>query len=650
MPRIVLALCLTIAFTIPSVSAIVFAEEPARTLQSLLAEARDAQSRRDFDAAAESYRKAVALDPSVPELWADLGLMEHEMGNFKDAIDSFTKAAHLNPSLYVPQLFLGIDNLKLKRAGTAIPFLQKAEKLNPTDPEAPITLGRALGIAGNANASSDAYWRALNLAPGNGNAWFGLGMAYLQQVDSDARVLTGTFKDSNSSKLRAGELLAEQGALIQAARHFQDALATPPVLPCSHAGYAIVLLRQKEIAAAKTEFDREAAAGSGCPLTRLGLAELQLVQGNTESALRELVAIWAADADFFRESLPLLRDGITTEQSENLFTLANQWAASNQIPAGFVDSIRAGLDSDAPATGVLPRADAGTPEQKKEALPPLSTDAEKFHLSGHFRECSEMLRPRLSVLPERLLLLLASCAFYTGDYRTASLAARKLAVNATTRQIGLYWESKAGQKLAIAALTRAGEIDANSPAMHVLLGDAYRQRRLWGDAIAEYRKALALQPENRSGRLGLAISLFQDGKTEEAFAANQDLLQKDPGDPEANMLAGEIFVQRQEYAGAEAYLNKCRGIQPDLKPRLHALLGEVYANTGRDNEALSEFKIAAASDEDGSIHYQMARLYQKNGDKIAAAQAFRDSQSLRRQWDEHARVAPEQSSTDLSHQ
>ncbi|HXR40713.1 MAG TPA: tetratricopeptide repeat protein [Terracidiphilus sp.] len=631
-------------------NAIVFAEAPAQTVQSLVAEARAAQSKGDLRTAAEAYRKATGLEPSVPELWANLGLMYHEMGSFDEAIKSFTEAARLNPSLYVPQLFMGIDYLKLKRTETAIPFLEKAEKLSPADPQAPIELGRAFAIAGSANASSDAYWRAANLAPGNGKVWFGLGMAYLQQVDSDARVLTSTYKDSNTSKLRAGELMAEQGKLLQAARDYQDALSGPSPLSCSHAGYGIVLLREKAIAEAKAEFDRESSSNPGCPLTRVGFAALQLVQDDTGNALKELTAIWNADADFLRGSLPLLRDAITTEQGKKLFDLAKQWQANNQIPSGFVDAIQAGLGSDAPVAAVLTRVKADPPELRKEAMPPLSTDPEKFYLSGHFRECSETLRPRLSVLPERHLSLLAQCAFYTGDYRTASLAARRLAMAATTRQIGLYWESKADQRLAIAALTRAGEIDANSPGMHVLLGDAYRQRRSWEGAVTEYRKALVLEPDNRSGRLGLAISLYEDGKSEEALASDKELLLKNPEDPEANLLAGEVFVRHQQYADAEPYLKKSRDVQPEFMPRLHALLGDVYANMGRDSEALSEFKIAMTSDEDGSIHYQMARLYQKTGDKKAAAEAFQTSRQLREKWDASASFAPQQPSTDISRQ
>jgi tetratricopeptide (TPR) repeat protein len=620
-------------------------------LQSYLAAAQQAAARKDFSAAADSYRKAIKVKPRVAELWANLGLMYHEAGSFDEAITSFAEAARLNPSLYVPQLFLGIDFLELKRTEKAIPYLEKAAKLNPADPEAPITLGRAFAIAGKDDGSSDAYWRAVVLAPGNGSAWFGLGMAYLRQVDSDARDMTGTYKDSTYGKLRAGELFAEQGKLIQAARAYRDALSEPFPPPCSHAGYGMVLLQEKSTAEAEAEFDRESVSSPGCPLTRVGKVALQLTQGDKESALRELIAIWQADAGFLQGSLPWLRNEVTAQETEELLELVHAWQANNQVPAGFADSIRAGLESDAPVVADLTRFGAGTPGQRKDATPSLPPEIENLYLSGHFRECSETLRPRLNALPERYLKLLASSAFYAGDYRTASLAARGLARNAATRQIGLYWKSKADQRLAIAALARAGEIDANSPGMHVLLGDAYRQRRSWGDAITEYRKALVLEPNNRSGKLGLAISLHESGKSEDALAVDKELMLQDPDDPEANLLAGEVLVRYyQRYAEAEPYLKKSRGAQPEFMPLLHALLGDVYANTDRVNEALSEFKMAMANDEDGSIHYQMARLYQKVGDKKAAAEAFLVSKQLREKLDASASFEAQQSNAGVSHQ
>src|ERR1700730_5257044 len=62
-------------------------------LQSYLAAAQQAAARKDFFAAADSYRHAVQLRPQTAELWADLGLMCHEARDFPEAIKSFTEAA-----------------------------------------------------------------------------------------------------------------------------------------------------------------------------------------------------------------------------------------------------------------------------------------------------------------------------------------------------------------------------------------------------------------------------------------------------------------------------------------------------------------------------------------------------------------------------
>ncbi len=89
MPRTIFAICVAIAFTQLHVNAVRAAEDHTQTVQSFLVEAREAQSRKDFHGAAESYKKAVRLDPSTPELWTNLGLMYHESGESSEAIESF---------------------------------------------------------------------------------------------------------------------------------------------------------------------------------------------------------------------------------------------------------------------------------------------------------------------------------------------------------------------------------------------------------------------------------------------------------------------------------------------------------------------------------------------------------------------------------
>jgi hypothetical protein len=63
-------------------------------------------------------------------------------------------------------------------------------------------------------------------------------------------------------------------------------------------------------------------------------------------------------------------------------------------------------------------------------------------------------------------------------------------------------------------------------------------------------------------------------------------------------------------------------------PRIHALLGEIYAAQGDTQRAIAEYKLGLSSDDDGSVHFQLGRLYQKAGEAALAADAFATSKSL----------------------
>ncbi|MGA8669486.1 MAG: tetratricopeptide repeat protein [Terracidiphilus sp.] len=641
-----LALCMTLPPATSVVSGSAVAQDRDQTIQSLLADARVAQSRGDFTQAAEAYRKAVALDPSVPELWANLGLMDHEAGKSTEAIESFERAIRLNPSLFAPQLFLGMEYLKSKDPEAAIPFLEKAEKLNPNDLQAAFNLGKAYTMSNQADRAVDAYLIATRLAPNDGNAWLNLGTAYLQQVENDARLMTSVYSHSSYVSLRAAETLAEEGKPIPAERDYKAAIASGSPPPCAHAEFGITLLRTKNVADAREQFELETKAGSHCGLAPLGLGVIQLVEGHPEDALTKLISISMADHGFVESSLPLFRDAVSAEQAKLLIDLSRARENDNSasVPIGSLIE-KTFVSDETPAQIEFSDADRSSSEGAE-----APSDAERLYAAGQFALCSDALKPVIVTIASDQLQLLASCSFYAGDYRTTSASARRLESNPPTRAEGLYWETKADQRLAIAALTRAGEIDADSPRMHVLLGDTFRQKRHWDEAESEYRKAVALDPTSHAARLSLAIVLFTELKNDEAFNIDRSLLADDPNDSEANLLAGEILVQRNTYAEAEAYLSKCRNLPPEFLPRLHALLGEVYAATDRIPAAILEYKKGLSTDEDGSVHFQLGRLYQKSGDRNAAEEAFKESKRLRQQWDGRSRLAPERVPTDTSRQ
>jgi tetratricopeptide (TPR) repeat protein len=218
-----------------------------------------------------------------------------------------------------------------------------------------------------------------------------------------------------------------------------------------------------------------------------------------------------------------------------------------------------------------------------------------------------------------------------------------------TEADGLYWETKSAQKLATAALARASEMDAGSPKLHVLLGDLYRQRKFFPDAEQEYRKALALAPADTGALFGLSLALLADNQLEQAFDVAQTALKNNSDDPELNAVMGEILCAKDDFAGAEPYLKKSLNTKPEYVSHVHALLGSVYAKTNRTQDAIAELKLALPDDKDGHIHYQLARLYLKIGDRDAAKQAFESSNRLRSEGLNRAAVAMQQTSTDEDH-
>ena len=329
------------------------AQDHDQVLQSLLADAAAAQARGDFSAAAESYRKAIELEPSVPEFWANLGLMYHEAGRSADAIQSFKQAIRLNKTLYVPQLFLGIEYLKAQKPDAALPLLETATQLNPKDPMAELSLGKACAMLNRGDCAVDAFWRAIRLAPKDGNAWLGLGTVYLQQVDNDARLMTSTYNHSPFVSLRAAETFAEEGKLIRAEDAYKSATTFSSPAPCAYAEFGITLLREKKIAEAREQFKTEIRTQSHCGLATLGIAVAEAAEGHPDDALKALTAIAANDSGFLESSLYLFRGALSADQAKSLADLARKHRSDVDLTVDLGSIVeQALLSGTLPALGI----------------------------------------------------------------------------------------------------------------------------------------------------------------------------------------------------------------------------------------------------------------------------------------------------------
>ncbi len=253
-----------------------------------------------------------------------------------------------------------------------------------------------------------------------------------------------------------------------------------------------------------------------------------------------------------------------------------------------------------------------------------------------FRMPADRRNPDTGKLDKAELERLAASSFFGGDPETTAEASDRLMSEHPREASGYYWAVRADQKLGVVALTRAGEVEPDSAQLHALLGDVYQAQKKLREAEAEFARVLQISPGSVAGLGGLATAYLADGKLDEAESEARQASVASPKDPDINLLLAEILIAQHRYAEAEPCLKASFAVRSDLLPRVHALLGRVYARTGRSREAIAELKQGLASDEDGSVSYQLARLYYDAGDRKNAEEAFARSRRLQAARDKEA--------------
>lgn len=620
---------------------IAVSQQPA-SYESLLASAQQAQASGDFSAAAGYYQQASMLHPEIAELKANLGLMYYQSNHNEQAAEAFQQALRLNPALFVANLFLGLDDVKLKRFSEAVLYLKRAVRLKPGDIHAQTGLAQAYAGLGQTRLAAQSYLTVARMKPGDADVWYRLGLCYLEQVEADARILLARYNDSGFVQALKAENFAEQGVLNRAAASYRKALSLAAFPPGTHAQYAFVLLNEHDLPGAERELKSELASNPGSLLAKLGIARLEVEQGSADKGAKQIAQIWNADPGFLAANVRRFESGLAPAKMTDLQAALKSLEPAGELPEEAVSLFKHG------AAEALPSPVRQTVSAPLKAAVRVQLTAAHLYSQGAYRRCADVLAPQMPTLSTTDLRLLALCASATGDFDLAFDAGGKLSNSASTAAEGLYWETKASEELASQALSRASRIDSASPQLHVLLGDVYRQQERFDNAEQEYHKALTLRPQDGGALFGLSLALLGDGKNDEALQVAQTALKSDPNDPEFNAVMGEVLCRRNDFTGAETYLKRSLNAKPEYIAHVHGLLGKVYANTNRTQEAIAELKLALPEDKDGHIYYQIGRLYMTIGDRESAQQAFVASKRLAREGlsKSDTRDDPEQAERD----
>lgn len=214
---------------------------------------------------------------------------------------------------------------------------------------------------------------------------------------------------------------------------------------------------------------------------------------------------------------------------------------------------------------------------------------------------------------------------------------------------------------ALPYLQRAEKLDAKRATVHYNLGTALKQLGRVDDAVVEFnktfeldstyapalvelgaielargnarrsleilQKAVTLDPENLSAKTGLANTLLQLRRENEAIVLLRQVLQKNPDDPDALKDLAWVLATSPEAQlrdGARAVVLAQRALQAEAKnPFVMTTLAAAYAENGRYDDAISQAR-AALTLAEAMGEQQLAGLLRSQVSLYEARQPFRD--------------------------
>jgi tetratricopeptide (TPR) repeat protein len=213
------------------------------------------------------------------------------------------------------------------------------------------------------------------------------------------------------------------------------------------------------------------------------------------------------------------------------------------------------------------------------------------------------------------------CQFRAGKYSVLVVSAQ-----GSKAPESYYWRSRAYNELALQAFTRLGQLPPSAE-QHELKAHIYSGQKRYSEAAGEWREAQKLSPGDTQIQKQLAISLKFSQDYGGALLLFQDLLRRRPESAELNYLVGDTLLDLQRPEEAIPFLKHALDRDPKLLAS-HKSLARADLAVGKAAEAIPHLKAALATDEDGSLHYQLARAYQTNGQPGLAEQVLADYRKI----------------------
>jgi predicted Zn-dependent protease len=193
----------------------------------------------------------------------------------------------------------------------------------------------------------------------------------------------------------------------------------------------------------------------------------------------------------------------------------------------------------------------------------------------------------------------------------------------------LFWATRAYNQLAGQAFEKLNQLP-ESIQIHALKAQTLTDHRQTLEAAAEWKAALKLAPDDSKLKREYASALFNAKDYQSAMPLLQELLTQEPNDANLNYLMGTSLFRTEQPEKALPMLELVVKSHPEILPA-DAALGLTLVALNKNADAIPYLKKALALDDDGSMHYSLARAYRASGDAQQAAAAMQEYQKIQKQ-------------------
>ena len=593
------------------------AQQAGSLIQQHFLAAQQDQQQGLLDAAVREYKAVLQLQPGLPEVYINLGLVYYAQAKFEESAEALKTANKLRPGMRGVSLWLGIDDVKLHRPAQAAALLREAIRQDPADKLAQTWLGTALWDVGQTDAALLQLRKAAARFPDDPDLLFALGEAYGNAAVQQTEQLLDESSGTALSDLIYGSTYAGEREWTKAEGHLRRAIERDPRLLDAHLELAEVFLQQARLPQAQEQLEQAMALApqSASALARDG----------------EMLLLMQQPA----EGLSRVQKAIEIDRSEALDALG--------LP--IEDRVGRNVTGDEAGAELPPLCREAA--RKLEADPTYSPAkdvalAALYALAGDEDDASQAYRrigpARSSPSPSVSSFAKAVMAMHQHRYDDAETLLLSWLGTHPRDRMARYDIALARHQISMAQVARMIEVAPDSYHVHQMLGQLYAGLTMANEAyggleeddkaIAEYLAVAAARPNLPGVHFWLGHLYWKHGDADHALPELTRELELDPGHPEANGELGAILVAQGRATEAIPHLQLAIRGMPDLWPA-YLQLGRAYAIEKNYARAEEMLKRALAHDHDGSAHFQLGLVLRAEGKTVQAAQVFAQVKAIK---------------------